>query len=482
MAGDRIRPGTTLRLALAGTRTDRARVLLTGVSSAMATLVLLTTAAVLLLGQSWAGGFGLQVLGDPGLRAGVVTALLLLLLPVVILVGLSSRVGAPGRDRRLSALRLAGATPAEVRRIVTIETMVACVPGGVLGLGLAAFVPDLAAQVPTPPHQTDLSAGVYIAYNGAANPFEPPSLWSQLTAHPWVTLAVLAVVPLVSALAARWALRAVSVTPLGVVRRARKAPPAVAPVLLLVVGIALVATSPRWLPEDSYSSALPDLVFLGSGILMLLGVVFFAAPASSLLGRLIAPRTRSGAGLLAARRMIRQPYGASRTLSCVGLVALVGGGVAVARPMTLADVAQNDGGSGSDNFYVQSFDAVTGVMWVGLVITMLGLLVILVESQLTRRRELAVLVAQGVQRGVLARATVLESVLPVIPLVVLSAAAGALAAAGLYTSQPYPYPLRLDWSLLVGVIAGSVAAVLVVTLLSLLSLRTVTDPEELRAT
>src|SRR6185369_8259216 len=121
-AGDRgrgsaVKPLTLARLALAGTRTDALRVGLTAVSVAMGTLAVLAATTVIAIpgeaGQGsaeWSQQYTSDVLRDPGLRPGVTFTLLLLTIPVLALAAQCARIGAPGRDRRLAALRLAGAT------------------------------------------------------------------------------------------------------------------------------------------------------------------------------------------------------------------------------------------------------------------------------------------------------------------------------------------------------------------------------------
>lgn len=111
-AGPRVT--TLLRLAVTGGRADLMRIVLTVVGSAAATVVLLTAATVASVGPS-DGPYGLEVLNEPGLRPGVMVVLLLLCVPILSFVGQCVRVGAPARDRRLAAFRMAGerrATPA----------------------------------------------------------------------------------------------------------------------------------------------------------------------------------------------------------------------------------------------------------------------------------------------------------------------------------------------------------------------------------
>lgn len=102
---------TVLWLAARGGRTDRTRIALTATMSALAAVALLCAATVAVIGAE-DGPYTSQLLSEAGLHRGVVIAFVLLAVPVLALVGQCSRVGAPARDRRLAAYRLAGATPA----------------------------------------------------------------------------------------------------------------------------------------------------------------------------------------------------------------------------------------------------------------------------------------------------------------------------------------------------------------------------------
>ncbi|HEX5543246.1 MAG TPA: ABC transporter permease, partial [Micromonospora sp.] len=113
-----MKPSALVRLALAGTRTDTLRVALTGLSAALATLAILAALTVLAIPtplpsddnqMAWSQQYTNALLREPGLRPGVAFALVLLTIPVLALAGQCVRLGAPARDRRLAALRLAGA-------------------------------------------------------------------------------------------------------------------------------------------------------------------------------------------------------------------------------------------------------------------------------------------------------------------------------------------------------------------------------------
>ncbi len=132
------------------------------------------------------------LLSDPGTRSGVIAGLLLLLVPVLAFLGQCTRIGAVHRDRRLAGLRLAGATPWQVRRVAALETGLACLAGSVVA--------------------TTGSVVVLLR------------LWSGPNATTWAGIALVAVgVPVLGAAAGALALRRVVTSPLGRVRRVRPA-------------------------------------------------------------------------------------------------------------------------------------------------------------------------------------------------------------------------------------------------------------------
>ncbi|MFC6242860.1 hypothetical protein ACFP55_15830 [Knoellia sp. GCM10027112] len=102
---------------------------------------------------------------------------------------------------------------------------------------------------------------------------------------------------------------------------------------------------------------------------------------------------------------------------------------------------------------------------------------------MSRRRSLAALVAAGTPRGVLVRATLLAPLAPRVPMVVVAAAVAAGVAAGFATAAGMDEGSRVaavPWLDLSVLVLGSVALVVVTTLLSLVTLRAATRPEELR--
>jgi hypothetical protein len=85
---------------------------------------------------------------DPLLALLSGVGVVVLLVPSLVLVASASRLTAARRERRLAALRLAGATPAQVTAMVAAETGLAAVGGALLGVATSPLVHRLATVVP----------------------------------------------------------------------------------------------------------------------------------------------------------------------------------------------------------------------------------------------------------------------------------------------------------------------------------------------
>lgn len=144
-----MRPSTMVRLAWAGNRTDWFRLVFTALGAALGTFILLAAATVNWLPATeriteFGGGTTVDkfdyrytsgLLNETSARPLLAAALVLLALPALVFAGQSARLGAPARDRRLAAIRLAGATPGQTRLIAIAEAVVACLAGAMLGIG-----------------------------------------------------------------------------------------------------------------------------------------------------------------------------------------------------------------------------------------------------------------------------------------------------------------------------------------------------------
>ncbi len=424
---------TLLRLAFAGTRTDTARVVLTALATALAMLAALAAATVLAIRPDprFADRFGERpgyafqythnLLVEPGLRPGVALALVLLCIPVLALAGQTARLGAPARDRRLAQLRLTGATPRQVAAIVVTETGLAAAAGTVLGLAVYA-VGRVLLHRPAPDGRLPLPTD---------------------TVPPAGTLAVVALgLPALAALFATLLLRRVTFTPFGVVGRERTRPPGVWPGVAIVAGVAaFAAVEPLGRAYAARDQVMPEWMFLamlgGGGLVALVGVVGGTTWISYATGRLLHRVARGPATLVAARRLIADPWSGSRVLAAVLAGVVFGAGAAAVRAWFTAGFEAEDEANRLSaeaqgfehvpidrSFYFSSLDLVDAAVTVGLAVAAFGLLVHLVDGLVSRRRAYAAMVATGVPRRVLARVVGLQTLVPVAPAVLLALAVG----------------------------------------------------------
>ncbi|MGW3492349.1 ABC transporter permease [Streptomyces sp. NPDC001020] len=388
-----------LRLAWLLTRgSDRRewwRVLLTALGAGLATGFVLGAVAVAALRGHYNIALANGLLNDPGERSGIVLALLLLLIPVLGFLGQCARIGAVHRDRRLAGLRLAGATPGQVRRIATLEAGLACLAGSVAAS--VCFVPLLLHLWQAPP------AMVWVA--GAL-----------------VTLAV----PVVGALVSLLALRRVVAEPLGWVRRVRPHGGRGRGLLFpLVASGALVIgmfVAPRSFGgfDSTPALVLAVVIVTGASAVRLTGIT------SRSIGRRLAERTDDPAVLIAAERLRDDPWAAARTHAAVLLVTVVGTGFMGVRQVLLdtLDLRDPDTLAADISFYTTGIDLTGIALLLALAITLFGLAVGTAESLATRRRGLAAQAAAGVPIAVLARALLLETALPLAPAVALAGLGG----------------------------------------------------------
>lgn len=226
-----------------------------------------------------------------------------LLIPVVVFVATATRLAAARRERRLAALRLAGATQGQVGIVAAVEAAIAAVGGTVLGfVGFLAIRPSLAR----------------IPFDGAS--FYPSDLRLTLA---WAAVVALGV-PALAVAAAIVSLRRIRLSPLGVTRRSRPARPTPRPLLLVLVGMALLAGIVTW---DSAVRANEVLTAYAAGaafVVMILGIVLSGPWLTALVARAVARFGRGTPSLLAARRLQDNPAAAFRAISGVILAVFVG--------------------------------------------------------------------------------------------------------------------------------------------------------------
>lgn len=474
MSGDRgPQLRTIARLALAGGWADALRIALTVLGSLFATAVLLLGAAVTGVGPD-DGPYFTTLISEPGLHPGVIFAMVMLSLVSLSFVGQCSRIGAPARDRRLAAIRMAGATPRDARMVLAAEVFCAALLGAILA-GALYLVMHQWFPIRIARHYIEF--GEKTVTRGLVLP-------TDVLPNPLVFLLILLVVPIGATMIGLVALRRTALTPFGVVRRVTHRPPALAPLILFLVGAGgLIGWSAipgvELSDRGAFLILLPVLVLCTS-----VGVIFGSAATAYRLGQLGASRTGSPAVLIACRRMIDAPFTASRSSAALVLAVLIGAGAQGLRANFLLETSYP--GQGPDQFFVTAFDLIDLVLVIVVAIAVGGLLVVAVEGMVSRRRTLAALVASGVPRRTLAVATMLEVAGPLVPTVLITTVTGLLAVRGIYGTTAFPggnaapVAVPIPWADLTTLTGGTLLVAIAITALSLLFLRRATDLTELR--
>ncbi|MEU8851695.1 ABC transporter permease [Streptomyces sp. NPDC048564] len=453
MRNGRNRLSTDLRLAWLLTRgSDRRewwRVLLTAVGAAGATGIGLAVATLAALDGQYSVSFGAGLLNQPSDRQGVIVALLMLLVPVLGFLGQCARVGAVHRDRRLAALRLAGAAPAQVRRIAALEAGLACLAGSAVATVFCVLLLLRVWQAPEP--------------------------------MAWLGIALVAVtVPALGAAVSALSLRRVVSSPLGRLRRVRptRGPGRAFVALTGLLAATALLTGLATVYGGSLDHALVPLTVFTASLLTGVSAVWLAGWASGRLGTALAARAQRPALLIAAERLRDDPWAAARTHAAVLLVTVVGTAFVGIREVLTQFVNSSDDLAEYDSYYTTGLDLSGTAILVALVLTLSGLAVGTAESLVTRRRGLAAQAAAGVPKSVLGRALLLETALPLAPAVLLAGAGGTAihmgwagmldAAAGGVPLVPVLVPLAVY------------AACLLAAATSLPLLRRTVRPAELR--
>ncbi|AEB45122.1 MULTISPECIES: FtsX-like permease family protein [Micromonospora] len=507
-----MRPGSLFRLAFVGTRSDRARVPVTAAGAAIAVLVLLCCATVLSI-ESAAGRYHNRMLTQPGLLLNVAVAMLLCSIPILFLVAQCARLGAPARNRRLAALRMAGATPRQITWVAAVETGLAAMIGSVVGV-VGYLVGRVLLDRPDP-------AGV--------RPL-PTDVLPSVTA----IVAIAVAVPLLTTLLTVVLLRRVAITPFGVLRQSRQQPVRAWPTLLLGLGLGgLVSISAvmrsEYVRQGGFGANRDDLfviALLGCTVVMLLGLMFTVAWIGYRSARLLLRVTRRPSALIAARQILADPHAGSRSFTVILVVTAFGAAAMMLHSWLDTEVAVRTaamldpalgydtppldlGGTAAFRSEVRTLVDAVLVSLIG--VAALTLLIALVEAGVARRRAIAALVAGGTPRAVLARALCWRVLLPAVPGIAIAGLVGlagmraftTTATAGWgrtvcvgtpaecagpdaerhleYREVTHTLQAAVPWADIVAVMSIALLAVLLVIGASVLMHRSTTDPAELRA-
>ncbi len=232
----------------------------------------------------------------------IVLAAIGALAPVGVFVSTATRMSAARRELRLAALRLVGATPAQVARLAVIEALVATSIGALGGVVLFYVLRPLVAMIPL---------------NGWT--WWPETIMPPLPA----AVAVLLLVQVLGAAGALITMRRLTVTPLGVQRRSAAAPPRawrLIPLGVSVVAllIAVLLYRARDLPEGA------TLTATGLAFAAVIASIALAGPwLTIVVARVMHRRAGSAAALLAARRLGDEPRGSFGAIAGVIMAVFV---------------------------------------------------------------------------------------------------------------------------------------------------------------
>ncbi len=445
--------GTAVRLARSGVAADRARFWLVAGSVAFAGAFVLAAAQI--LGMSigdafYAADAGLaRFVTEPGLRPGTAAGALLLAVPVLALTAQALRLGSVARDRRVASLRLAGATPRQVRAVAAAECGLAAGAGGLLA-GPAGLVVYLLAGVLPP---------------AGARLLDGPDAQDLLV---WAAL-----IPLAAAAGACAGAvvegRAVA-EPLGVRRRQEPVAPGAASAAALALGLAAVVAG--------VASGAGGIVAAIAGLL----VAAFAGGPRLVLAVAGALARRPGVeALLASRRLRADPRSAGRVAGVL-LTCGIALGIDV---LLLVGQGSGDGFSGDADFYLAGYGLTAIAVAVAALVALVTLLVGAVDGLLDARRPLATLAASGVDERLLGRALTRQLTAIAVPALVAGALAGGpllalLTGIGDTYGTLWVVVLAGLGAALAGGMATAAAARLVARLLRP-QIRAAIDPENLRA-
>ena len=460
-------PSLAAALARPASSIDRGRFALTALSTAIGGALLLAALHILRLPQLASGtpeesrSDLANYVTEGGLRAGVVIAALLLTVPVLALAIQALRVGSVTRDRRIASMRLAGATPRDVRTIAAAEAGAATGAGAVLAGPayvllwlIVGVLPPAGARMLATPDALDLVAwGALLPLGGVAGALAGAAIHGRAV-----------------------------VEPLGVRRRERPAAPGRVSGALLIGGILLVVGSIAALPTVARHGT-GELAMLVLAIAGLLLTAFAAGPRLVLGCSRLQARRRGAEALLAARRLRADARSAGRV---AGVLLICGVALGTESVLVLQQLLDSNLGSDPTFFLVGYGMAALGVL-VAIAVAVATLLVGAADGLLDARRPLAALAALGVDEQTLVRVLGRELSVIAVPAIAIGAFLGGPALTG-FVGIAFgggALVLALE-ALLAGIIAAFVAGLLMATVARLSAralrplIRAAIDPENLR--
>jgi hypothetical protein len=231
--------------------------------------------------------------------------MVVLIVPCLVLVASAARLTAARRERRLAALRLAGATPSQVIAMAAVETVLGALLGSVIAVVAAEPLSHLTAQIPW-------GGGTWLP--------------GDFTSGPLFVGCVAVLAPVLVVAAAVLGLRRVVDKPLMAAesQSRRKISPARLLGLVVAGGVFVLGMS---IATSGYGRDRFTVVLVGLGAVGV-ALVLAGPIVTALVGRYFVARWRKPSTLLAGRRLLGDPVASFRAAAGV-VVAVFAGSMAL---------------------------------------------------------------------------------------------------------------------------------------------------------
>ncbi|MFC2616791.1 FtsX-like permease family protein [Scardovia wiggsiae] len=363
----------------------------------------------------------------------------LIVAPLITLSAHATRLTLRRRDRRLSILRLIGATQSQTTLLTVAESASQALAGSLVGCLLyIAAIPLVRLLV----------------FQGV------PFTFSQLWVGVPLMLAAVAVITLICVLSALFSLHRVNVTPLGVSMRASgvkvtKRRAIIGAALFLIV---LIAFSMR-LGKDAGYLVMGIVGAAGLGISV--GVLNLVGPwVIKVWAKICVRHPRSAASLIGLRRLLDDPKRAWRSTAGVGLA------IFVCSITAAAASAAGTGGQQRPSQVIASHDVgLGGMLTLGFVALLAAVSAMVTQSAMVydQSDQYISLALEGADRKILDKARRIETVTPLLVITVISALMGLLllspaGAAGMKVASFLPTYLGMVTACVLLIILGGMAS------------------------
>ena len=219
-----------------------------------------------------------------------------LLVPVVLLVGTVSQLGAAARRERYATVRLIGTERRTMANLAALEMGVAALAGGIAGVGVVALLRPLASRLPiagTKSFHADLAV---------------PGALAAIT---------IAIVVAASAGISWWRAYRDDVGALGAVRERPEKQVSWRRVTLLVIGLGVFATSAFVASSGGGNEGVLVLGLVFGFAAITFGIVLAGSWITKVVSMAFARAARSGYSLVAAGRLSRHPRATFRSVAGV---------------------------------------------------------------------------------------------------------------------------------------------------------------------